>query len=249
MNSPQQDPRIRLNRYLSMCGVASRRRADEYIVRGRVRVNHSVVTDLGTKIDRTHDQVEVDGRRVSEVRELVYLVLNKPKDTITTLHDERGRTTVVEIVPGRHRVYPVGRLDRNTTGVLLLTNDGLFANRMMHPRHEIPKTYRVTCDRPVGPDHLRRLAEGVSVDGRRTARADAMVVPRTRGKEVLITIHEGRNRQVRRMFESLGYEVEKLDRLAYGPITHEGLGRGETRSLSRREVRVLLEMAGVNENW
>ena len=249
MKPLQQDQRVRLNRFLSMCGVASRRKADEFIVQGRVRVNRSTVTDLGTKIDASHDRIEVDGRPVSRVQELIYLVLNKPKDTISTLHDERGRDTVVGLVSTRHRVYPVGRLDRNTTGVLLLTNDGAFANWMMHPRYEIPKTYRVTCGQSVEPEHLRRLMSGVSLDGRTTAQTGAVIVPKTHRKEVLFTLHEGRNRQVRRMFESLGYVVEKLDRVAYGPITHEGLARGETRALNRREVRKLFEMAGVQESW
>ena len=248
MKTLPEDQHVRLNRYLSMCGVASRRKADEFILQGRVRVNRSVVADLGTKIDTARDRVEVDGRPILLVRDQVYLVLNKPKDTISTLHDERGRKTVVGLITTRHRVYPVGRLDRNTTGVLLLTNDGEFANSMMHPRFEIPKTYRVTCGRPVAPHHLRTLMSGLPLDGRTTARTDAIIVPRSHGKEVLITLHEGRNRQVRRMFESLGYVVEKLDRVAYGPITHEGLGRGETRALNRREVRKLLEMAGKGDS-
>jgi 23S rRNA pseudouridine2605 synthase len=171
--------------------------------------------------------------------------MNKPKDTITTLHDERGRSTVIDLVHSRDRVYPVGRLDRNTTGVLLLTNDGDFAHRLMHPRFEIPKSYEVTCDAPVSREHLRQLARGVPLEDGMTAPAAVAALPGGKGKEVGITIREGRNRQVRRMFEHLGYGVVKLDRVAYGPVTKAGLPRGATRKLTRTEVRELRRIAGM----
>ncbi len=241
--------RIRINRYLSMCGISSRRKAEELILKGRVSVNRKVVTDLATRIDPAKDRVMVDGKPVAKVQETVYVVLNKPKDAITTLSDERGRRTVMSMIKSRHRIFPIGRLDRNTTGVLLLTNDGEFANRLMHPKYEIPKSYRVTCSRAVAPHHLQALAGGVDLDGRMTANTDVTVIPKTHGKEILITLYEGRNRQVRRMFEALGYEVEKLDRIAYGPIDCQGMERGESRNLSRREVRKLMQMAGMKEQW
>lgn len=244
---PESSSSIRINRYLSMCGVASRRKAEELVLKGRVRVNRSVITELGTRVHPGRDQVFVDGKPVVQVHEHVYLVLNKPKDAITTLSDERGRRTVMGLFKSRHRVYPIGRLDRNTTGVLLLTNNGEFANRLMHPRYEIPKTYRVTLSRTAASEHLHSLARGVRLGEKKTAEAELFVIPHSRGKEILITLHEGRNRQVRRMFEALGYEVTKLDRVAYGPITHEGLGRGETRNLSRREVRKLMVLGGMEE--
>ena len=228
-----------------MCGIASRRKAEELVTKGRVRVNRSIVTDLSTRVNPAHDHVFVDGKPISQVHEHVYLVLNKPKDAITTLSDERGRRTVMGLLKSRHRVYPIGRLDRNTTGVLLLTNDGEFANRLMHPRYEIPKSYRVSLTRSVVPEHLRKLVQGVRLEDGRTAESELYVVPKTHGKEIILSIHEGRNRQVRRMFEALGYEVTKLDRVGYGPVTCEGLGRGESRNLSRREVRKLMVLAGM----
>jgi 23S rRNA pseudouridine2605 synthase len=193
--------------------------------------------------------VTVQGRPVSPRERQVYIVLNKPKDTITTVHDEKGRGTVMGFINTRERIFPVGRLDRNTTGVLLLTTDGELANRLMHPRYGVEKSYRVTCDSPVRQEHLRQLQAGVDIDGVRTMPAHLVVLPGGKGQEIGVTIHEGRNRQVRRMFEFLGYTVEKLDRVAYGPITREGLGRGESRSLTRREVDELYRLAGLDRGW
>jgi pseudouridine synthase len=238
---------IRLNRYLSMCGIASRRKADTLITAGKVEVNRNVITDLGTKINPGRDKVFVDGRQVTQVHDYVYLVMNKPKDAITTLSDERGRTTVMTLLRSKHRVYPIGRLDRNTTGVLLFTNDGEFANRLMHPRFEIPKSYQVTLETVVTRDDIEKLRKGVRLDDGKPAGGEVYVLPGGRGKEIGIIIHEGRNRQVRRMFESLGYDVKKLDRVAYGPVTKEGLARGASRSLSRTEVRALRKLAGMPE--
>ncbi len=230
-----------------MCGVVSRRKADEMILDGKVEVNHKVVRELGTRIDPERDKVFVDGKQAVQVHDFVYLAMNKPKDTITTLSDERDRPTVTKLLKSRHRVYPIGRLDRNTTGVLLFTNDGEFANRLMHPKYEVPKSYLVTCETAVAPGHIEQLRKGVHLEEGRTASAEVYAIPHTKGKEVGIIIHEGRNRQVRRMFELLGYEVRKLDRVAYGPVTKEGLARGATRSLTRHEVRKLRELAGFSE--
>lgn len=212
-------------------------------------MNGRVIKDLATRITAGSDRVTVQGRPVSPRERKVYIVLNKPKDTITTVHDEKGRGTVMALIATRERIFPVGRLDRNTTGVLLLTNDGELANRLMHPRYGVRKSYRVTCDVPVHAEHLRRLAGGMEIDGVPTTPAQVVVLPGTKGHEVGITIHEGRNRQVRRMFESLGYTVEKLERVAYGPITREGLARGESRSLTRREVDELYRLAGLEREW
>ena len=232
-----------------MCGVSARRKAEELVVAGKVAVNGRRITDLATRIIPGRDRVTVQGRPVSPRERKVYIVLNKPKDTITTLHDEKGRGTVMALIDTRERIFPVGRLDRNTTGVLLLTNDGELANRLMHPRYGVRKSYRVTCDAPVRHEHLRQLAEGVEIDGVRTLPAQVLVLPGTKGYEIGITIHEGRNRQVRRMVEVLGYTVEKLDRVAYGPITREGLARGASRSLTRREVDELYRLAGIDRGW
>jgi 23S rRNA pseudouridine2605 synthase len=238
---------VRINRYLSICGIASRRKAEELVLQGKVEVNHRVITDLATKVRPGIDKVYVQGKQATRVRDFVYLVMNKPKDTITTLDDERGRTTVMSLLRTKQRVYPIGRLDRNTTGVLLFTDDGEFANRLMHPKFEVPKSYQVTLDRVLAPDHRERLRSGVQLEDGLTAPAEVYVLPHGRGKEIGIVIHEGRNREVRRMFEHFGYVVAKLDRVAYGPVTKEGLARGATRSLTRSEVRALRALAGIDD--
>lgn len=241
--------RIRINRFLAMSSVSSRRKAEELIRDGKVAVNGRRISDLATTVDPFRDRVTVRGKPVSPAQRHVYLVLNKPKDTITTMKDERGRKTVLGLVRTRERVYPVGRLDRNTTGVLLFTNDGEFANRLMHPRYGIPKSYKVTCDRAVTRIHLEKLRGGLSLEGKRTAPAEVIVLPGGKGKVIGMVLHEGRNRQVRRMFEAMGYGVVKLERVAYGPVTKEGMARGEVRRLTRSEVQTLREMVGMKEEW
>ncbi len=248
-SKPEPTELIRINRYLSMCGIASRRKADEFVTNGSVQINGKVMTDLGRKINPQRDKVFVEGKQVAQVHDYLYLVMNKPKDAITTLSDEKGRTTVMSLVRTKQRVYPIGRLDRNTTGVLLLTNDGEFANRLMHPKFEISKSYQVTLETALTHEHTEKLRKGVKLDDGKTSPAEVYIIPGGKGKEIGIIIHEGRNRQVRRMFESLGYEVKKLDRVAYGPITKEGLARGGTRSLTRPEVRQLRKLAGMPEEF
>jgi len=238
---------VRINRYLSMSGISSRRGAEELILSGKVKVNGRVVSDLSTRVHLQRDKVSVNGQRIAPDQEYVYFVLNKPKDTITTLKDEKGRATVMELVSTRHRVYPIGRLDRHTTGVLLLTNDGEFAHKLMHPRQQIPKSYHVTLDKSLLPEHAQLLARGIRLEDGLTAPAELVRIPQGKGREVGITIHEGRNRQVRRMFEQFGYEVKKLDRVAYGPILKTGLSRGEMRSLTRAELRQLKSLAGISD--
>ncbi len=245
--TPSASGLVRINRYLSMCGVTSRRKAESIVLEGRVAVNGATVVDLATMINPATDRVTLDRKQLRPAQTFVYLVLNKPKDTITTVSDERGRRTVMSLVQSRHRVYPVGRLDRNTTGVLLFTNDGAFAHNLMHPRFAIPKVYHVTCDRPVALAHLQQLRNGVVLDDGKTAPANVAVLPEGKGARIAIALREGRNRQVRRMLEGLGYDVLKLDRVAYGPVTKEGLARGEVRSLTRNEVRKLKDLAGIDE--
>jgi 23S rRNA pseudouridine2605 synthase len=244
---PSSEPSelVRINRFLSMCGVASRRKADDLVLEGKVTVNGKEMTDVGSKINPRKDKVFVNGKQITQVYDYLYLVMNKPKDAITTLSDEKGRTTVMSLVKTKQRVYPIGRLDRNTTGILLLTNDGEFANAMMHPKFEVSKSYQVTLETAIKAEHAAQLRKGVKLEDGKSAPAEVYILPTGKGKEIGIIIHEGRNRQVRRMFESLGYEVKKLDRVAYGPITKDGLSRGETRSLTRPEVRELKKLAGV----
>lgn len=238
---------IRINRYLSLSGVSSRRAAEELVRQGHVTVNGKRVTSLATKIDPQRDRVAVRGKVVHPVHKYRYIVMNKPRDAISTARDEKGRRTVLSLVRSEERLFTVGRLDRNTTGVILLTNDGELAHRLMHPSTKIQKAYAVTCDKAVDPRHIEQLRSGLVLDGRRTAPAQAVPIPGSKGRGVGIVLHEGRYRQVRRMFEQLGYEVEKLDRVAYGPIDRRGLGRGESRHLTRAEIRQLKAMAGISE--
>ncbi len=238
----QPDGRMRLNRFLSVAGFASRRKADEMIRDGLVSVNGRVVLDMGHKVDPDADSVFVHGRQITVVRECVYVLLNKPKDAITTMSDERGRRTVMDYVRVKERIYPVGRLDRNTTGVLLLTNDGDLANHLMHPRREFTKAYKATLDRPLSPEHARMLSEGIRLPDGKTRPAEVVMIPGGKNRVVGIVIHEGKNRQIHRMFEVLGYTVEKLDRVAYAGLTYEGVPRGRWRSLTHREVEYLKKL-------
>lgn len=233
---------VRLNKYIADSGVCSRRKADELIAGGSVRVNGRLVTVLGSKVDPARDKIFVGERQVSILDEPVYLVFNKPKDCITTASDERGRTTVMDYVRLRQRVFPVGRLDRNTTGVLFLTNDGAFANRLMHPKFGIRKTYKVTLKEPLKPKDAERLSSGLRLADGKTKPAEVYYVPGGKNKVVTIEIHEGRNRQVHRMFEALGYEIDKLDRVAYGDLTYQGLPRGRWRFLTAVELRRLMSL-------
>lgn len=235
---------IRLNKFLATAGIASRRKADEMIQEGQVRVNDKIMTDLGVKIDPARDKVFVHEKQVSMLHEPVYIVLNKPKDCIITARDERGRTTVMDYVKIKERVFPIGRLDRNTTGVLLLTNDGEFANSMMHPKFGVKKAYKVTLDKPLLTRDASSLASGIRLSDGKTAPADLYPLPGGKNKVVGVVIHEGKNRQLHRMFEALHYKVEKLDRVAYAEITYEGLPRGRWRYLTHKEVRSLRALAG-----
>lgn len=230
---------VRLNRYIAQAGLCSRRKADELISAGLVTVNGAVVTELGTRVE-PNDRVEVEGKPIRP-QALEYVLLNKPKDTITTVEDERDRTTVMDLLDDAARergVVPVGRLDRDTTGALLLTNDGDLAHRLMHPRYHVEKLYVVRADRPVAPDDLARLVEGVELDDG-SARADQAAFTSDDRREVGLALHEGRNRQVRRMMAALGYEVERLDRVQYAGLTLEGLRRGRWRRLKPYEINRL----------
>ncbi len=238
---------VRLNKILARAGVASRRAADRMIEEGRVKVNGRVIRDLGEKADDAADRVEVDGRPVGGGEAPVYILLNKPEGVVTTLADERGRRTVRDLLPARGpRVFPVGRLDADSTGLLLLTNDGDLAYRLTHPRYEVPKVYVAGIEGRVGDDDLEPLRAGVFVDGKRTAPAGARVLrhagPRT---VVRVEIHEGRKREVRRMFEAIGMAVASLERTDFAGLSLRGLKRGEWRYLTSAEVRKLRSEAGL----
>ena len=230
---------IRLNKYMANAGICSRREADEYITGGKVKVNGEVVTELGTKISRD-DVVEFDEKVVTPERKC-YVLLNKPKDCVTTSDDPNGRTTVLDIVKNacRERIYPVGRLDRNTTGVLLLTNDGDLASKLTHPKYVKKKIYHVWTDRDIAEEDMQRIADGIELeDGE--IHADAIsYVSDTDRNQAGIEIHSGRNRIVRRIFESLGYRVTKLDRVYFAGLTKKNLPRGRWRYLTQDEVNYL----------
>lgn len=234
---------MRLNKYLAEAGVASRRKADELISEGVVRVNRKVVTKLGSKVNPQRDEVSVRGTPVYIEAQLFYILLNKPKDCITTTSDEKNRRTVMDLLPAEMHVYPVGRLDRNTTGALLLTNDGDLTNKLMHPRFKAPKSYVAELDGRIKPQHVERLRAGVQLDDGKTAPCEAEVLDPPNATVVGLVLHEGRNRQVRRMFETLGYDVRKLDRVAYAGLTLRGLKRGSWRYLEESEVGYLKNLA------
>jgi pseudouridine synthase len=230
---------MRLNAYLARAGVASRRAADELIKAGRVRVNGRP-GELGTFVGAA-DAVEVDGRPVAK-QVLAYRLLHKPAGTVTTARDPHGRPTVVGLVPSRPRVVPVGRLDADTTGALLLTNDGPLAHRLAHPRYEVDKVYVVEVEGDPGRDALRRLAEGVDLDDGRTAPARA---GRLATGRLELTIHEGRKHQVKRMCEAVGHPVRRLHRSRYAGLDARGLEPGEWRDLTGDEVKRLRELVGL----
>lgn len=237
-----EDGLIRLNKYLSNAGIASRREADNLIQSGAVKVNGVVVDQLGYKI-KPGDKVTYGDEAVKAERK-VYLLLNKPKDYITTVDDPRERKTVMELIQGacRERVYPVGRLDRNTTGLLLFTNDGELTTKLTHPKYGIKKIYHVTLNKGLKPDDFRALVEGIELEDGET-KADDLAFVGEGKKEVGVEIHSGRNRIVRRMFEHLGYEVLKLDRVVFAGLTKKDLPRGKYRFLSPKEV-AFLQMIG-----
>ena len=225
----------RLNKFISNAGVTARRKADELIFTGRVTVNMQTVTEPGTKINPDKDVVKVDGEKVKPQTEFIYVVLFKPRGYVTTTHDDKGRPTVMDLIGLNTRLYPIGRLDYDTDGVLLLTNDGEFSNMMMHPRHKIFKTYFAKLDKPMEENDMKKLREGIMIDGRPTSRAKVRLIPNTGDQNIWISIHEGRNRQVRRMLESLGYLVQRLKRVEYARIGLEGLKPGEWRYLTPEE--------------
>lgn len=230
---------LRLNKYLANAGICSRREADEYIQKGEIKVNGEVVTELGTKVLRS-DVVTFHDRPVT-IEKKVYILLNKPKDYVTTNDDPQQRKIVLDLVKNAcpERIYPVGRLDRNTTGVLLLTNDGDLASKLTHPKFLKKKIYHVFLDKNVTAHDMEQLTTGVELeDGE--VRADAVAYPDENDKkQVGIEIHSGKNRVVRRMFESLGYHVVKLDRVQFAGLTKKNLRRGDWRFLTEKEVDML----------
>ncbi len=234
-NLAQESTEIRLNRYISNSGICSRREADKLIADGEVKVNGKIVTELGTKIGK-EDKVEFKGK-VIQPEKYVYLLLNKPKGFITTLNDPKGRKTVMELVSkaAEQRIYPVGRLDRMTTGVLLFTNDGDFAQKLIHPRMAVPKIYEVVLNRSLKDEDLLKIKEGTELeDG--IVKVDDIALVSNDSTSVGVKIHSGKNRVIRRLFEHYHYRVEKLDRVMFAGLDKKGISRGQWRYLSEKEI-------------
>lgn len=236
----------RLQKILSEHGVASRRKAEELIAAGRVKVNGRVAS-LGDKADPRRDTITVAGKRLAAAEEPTYILLHKPRGYVTTMSDEMGRRCVAELVENaRIRVYPVGRLDRDSEGMLLLTNDGDFANAVIHPSTHVPKRYRVTLRGKVEEEALQPIREGMEIEGRKTLPAEAAIIQKEEERTVAeIVLYEGRNRQIRRMCEALGLEVMRLKRTAIGPVKLGMLPVGKWRYLTPKEVKALVQATGV----
>ncbi|HJW30892.1 MAG TPA: pseudouridine synthase [Saprospiraceae bacterium] len=231
---------MRLNKYLAHCGIASRRAADVLIMQGHVTVNGKVVQEMGYHV-QPNDVVIFKGKPIKPVDKLVYYLLNKPRNVLSTAADERGRKTVLDVIAEKipERIYPVGRLDRNTSGLILLTNDGELTKKLSHPSHKVPKVYHVTLNKNLTLKDLEQIREGITLDDG-PIKADSLHFMEGKTKrDVQIEIHSGKNRVIRRLFEHLGYEVMKLDRTYYAGLTKKNLPRGRFRPLTKEEIRML----------
>lgn len=228
----------RLQKIISRAGIASRRHAEEMIVEGRVTVNGRLIRDLGTKADPEKDHIKVNRRLINPKQPMTYIILNKPRGYITSLRDTEGRPTVMDLLRGvRTRVYPVGRLDYDTEGILLMTNDGDLAHSIMHPRREIPKTYYAKVKGILEDKDFEKIRKGIRIEGGMTSPAEVKKIRRTEGNSwIEMTIHEGKKRQIRRMLERIGHPVLKLKRIRIGFLDLKDLGTGEYRYLTPNEV-------------
>lgn len=230
----------RLQKYIARSGVTSRRKAEELILNGHVKVNGIKVTELGTKVDPDKDIVTVDNKKISEVNKYIYIKLYKPEGYVTTVRDQFDRKTVLDLIDIKERIYPIGRLDYNTSGLLLLTNDGELANRLMHPKYHIYKTYIAEAEGKISEEAINKLKTGVVIDGCKTAPAKVNLLEYKNNKSVVqISIYEGKNRQVRKMFKAVGHNVIKLKRVSFGEISLGDLKTGSWKNLSNAEILFL----------
>jgi len=232
---------VRLNKYISDSGITSRRKAEEFILQGRVSVNDKVVIDLSQKIDTENDIVHLDGEKLRQ-KHHVYFLLNKPKGVVTTTNDEKNRKTVVDLIKTKEKIFPVGRLDYDTTGVLILTNDGEFSNLLTHPKNRIPREYEVKLDKPLGDEDKERICSGVKIKGKKGKFIKAVSGGKKDKKYITVTAIEGRNHFVKNMFGALGYTVIALNRKSYAGIICD-IPVGMHRVLTREEI------SGVVENY
>lgn len=230
----------RLQKYIARCGVASRRKAEELITNGSVKVNGSVVTELGTKVDTDRDIVTIDNKKISENDKLIYIKLYKPEGYVTTVKDQFDRKTVLDLIQITERIYPIGRLDYNTSGLLLLTNDGDLANKLMHPKYHIYKTYVADIDGRIMDEEINKLKTGVSIEDYKTAPAKVKLLKYTGNTStVQISIYEGKNRQVRKMLDAVGHQVRTLKRVSFGEIGLDNLKPGSWAYLNEDEIKFL----------
>lgn len=238
----------RLQKFMAECGVASRRKSEELISAGKVRINGKTAV-LGDKVEPTKDKVTLNGKRISPAKKSVYIMLNKPRGYITTMSDEQGRKCVASLVSDiKTRVYPVGRLDRESEGLLIMTNDGEFANLLTHPSTHVPKTYRVTIRPEITDKQATQFRNGIDIDGYTTAPCELKVIEVGDNRTVVeVTLYEGKNRQIRRMFEALGIEVARLKRTKIGSVKLGMLKQGAYRNLTETEVYSLMKAAGMED--
>ncbi|HMQ08204.1 MAG TPA: pseudouridine synthase [Saprospiraceae bacterium] len=231
---------MRLNKFIAHCGVASRRKAAELVKSGLIAVNGKIIDNPSYEV-KDHDTVAFQGKKLKPETKMVYMLMNKPKNTVTTVSDEKNRKTVMDLIKNKVdvRIYPVGRLDRNTTGLLLLTNDGDLAKKLSHPSHKVKKFYEVTLDKPISPSDIEKIKKGIELEDGIALVDNIGYMTHKPENEVGIEIHTGKNRIVRRIFEHLGYEVVKLDRTYYAGLTKKNLPRGWSRFLTKREVIML----------
>ncbi len=231
---------MRLQKMMASSGVASRRKSEELILEGRVKVNGELVTELGFKVDENKDSVEVDGKIINISEKHVYYILHKPERIVSSAKDEKGRKTVVDMIESEARLYPVGRLDFMSSGLIILTNDGDLTYKLTHPKHDITKTYEVTISPCLNAKQVSKLRSGVAIDGRKTYPCQVHLLKQSGNRQTYnIILKEGRNRQIRKMVEAVGSNVIKLKRIAVGDITLKGLDYGEYRKLSKAEVKYL----------
>ncbi|WP_071027704.1 pseudouridine synthase [Peptoniphilus raoultii] len=231
---------MRLQKYLAHAGLASRRKSEELIKEGKVKVNNKVIDQMGFEVDPQKDKIYFEGKLLKIDNEMVYIILNKPMGVVTTASDEKGRVNVCDLIDTDKRIYPVGRLDIDTTGLVILTNDGSLANVLMHPKHKIGKTYIVTVEGRPNGKQLNKLREGLNIRDLKTQKADVKILKNFDKDSIIkITIYEGQNHQIKRMFSYIGHKVKKLKRISMGEISLEGLEIGNYRYLNKEEIKYL----------
>lgn len=233
----------RLQKYMARCGVASRRKCEEVITAGRVKVNDLVITELGFKIDPDNDKVHVDDKMINIEENKVYIALNKPEGVVSTVKDEKGRKTILDLIGVKERIYPIGRLDYDTSGLIILTNDGDIYNKVIHPRQVINKVYIALLEGCANQEEISKFCTGIDIDGYITATANFEITKRIGfNSKVTITIHEGKNRQIRKMCDAIGHPVIALKRISVGDITVGNMEKGSWRNLTEEEIKYLKDL-------